>query len=44
MVEGIYSKLATNIPYEILTKCYYLVDQNPLWLPLLPIGWHTRSW
>jgi len=25
--EGIYSKLATNVPYEVLTKCcYFLTD------------------
>jgi len=22
MTEGIYSKLATNVPYEVLTKCF----------------------
>jgi len=37
--EGIYSKLATNVSYEVLTKCYYFLsrseiqyDRPDLWL------------
>jgi len=42
MAEGTYPKLATNVPYDILTK-YCLIFKSSV-VALLLIGWHTRSW
>jgi len=28
--EGIYSKLATNVPYEVSTKCCYFLSQSKI--------------
>jgi len=28
--EGIYSKLTTNVPYEVPTKCCYLLNQSKI--------------
>jgi len=30
MAEGIYSKLATHVPYEVLTKCCYFLNQSKI--------------
>jgi len=30
MTEGIYSKLATNVPYEVPTKCCYFESQSEI--------------
>jgi len=44
--EGIYSKLGTDVPYGVPTKCCYFLCEceiqdcfSNLWL-----AWHTRSW
>jgi len=39
MAEGIYSKLATNVPYDSLTKCLSRLKSSVA--ALLLIGWHT---
>jgi len=35
--EGIYSKLATHVPYDVPTKCYYFLSRSEIlvsdWLP-----------
>jgi len=28
--EGIYSKFATNVPYEVPTKCYYFLNRSEI--------------
>jgi len=42
MVEGIYSKLGTNVPYEVPIKCCYFIKsiRNSIWPPWTMIGGH----
>jgi len=30
MAEGIYSKLVTNVPYEVPTKCCYFLSRSEI--------------
>jgi len=39
--EGIYSKLATNVPYEVLNKCCYYLSGSKSNVPTLAFDWLT---
>jgi len=43
--EGIYSQLATNVPFEVPTKCCYFFKsiRNPIWPHWPLIGWHILN-
>jgi len=40
--EGIYSKLATNVPYEVLTKCCYFLSRSKTNIAALDSDWLTH--
>jgi len=40
--QGIYSKLATNVLYEVLTKCYYFLSRSKIQYGRLASDWLTH--
>jgi len=41
MIAGIYSKLGTNVPYKVLTKCSYFLRGSESKIATLASDWLT---